>query len=104
MDGGIRIGLALDDAQNLRRGHLIAKPIAAEQQRAIVLERDMDQLDEVRIVRGVFFRADITIYLVASRVAHGIGFGEIVVVFALAYRRMIMCDLLDSAAANLVEP
>jgi hypothetical protein len=81
-----------------------AEPVAADEQRAVVFERDADQLDEFGIVGRVLFCAGVAVHLVAPRVAHGFGLGEVTAVLTLADGGMIVSDLLDPAAPDLVQP
>ena len=60
--------------------------------RALV-ERRLDDLDEVGIVRLVERAADVAEDFVAPRMAHRLGFGDLAGVFALADRRVVVREL-----------
>jgi hypothetical protein len=87
------------------RRHLVAQAVAAQQQRAVGLERDALHLDEIGVVRRVLF-ADPTSRNTSLRrgCSHGLGFAQLAAVLALAHRRMVVRDLADLAAADLVQP
>jgi len=66
--------VALHRALDFARAHLVRQPVAAQQQRAVGLERDALQLDEIGVARSMFPRPDVAIHFVAPRMPHGLGF------------------------------
>ena len=68
------------------------------------MEGDAAHLDEIRVVGRMLFRPHIAKHLVAARMPHRLGLAEFLVVLTLADGRMVMGDLLDFAAPDLIEP
>ena len=103
-DGGVGIArVTLHGALNFGGGDSIGQSIAAEEQGAFSVEGNALDLDEVSVVGLVFFGANIAEDLIAARVAHGFSFADLALVFALADWGMIVRDLADLAAAEMVE-
>ena len=97
--GVLRHGL--DD---LGRRHLVGEPVRAQQQRAVPVERDATRLDEIGVARAALLRADVPKDLVAPRVAHRFGLGNLTRILPHADGRMVARDLRNGAAPDLVQP
>ncbi len=97
-------GVTFHRGANLGGRHLIAEPVAAQQQRAIRLEREALHLDEVGVVGRVLLAAHVAKHFVAPRMPHRIRFAQLAAVLALTHRRMIVRDLANFAAPHLVKP
>src|SRR5258708_7014868 len=52
----------------------------------------------------MLLRADVAVHFIPTRMAHGFLFAQLAAVLALADGGMIVRDLTNAAAANLVEP
>ena len=87
----------------IRDSHLVAEPVAAEQQGAIGIEGNAVHFDEIGVVGRVLLRPDIAKDFVAARMTHGFGFADFVVILALAHGGMVVSDLANLAAADLVK-
>jgi hypothetical protein len=95
--------VALDGALNFGGGDLIGQSITADEQGAFGVEGDALDLDEVGVVRFVLLGADVAEDLIAARMAHGFSFADLAFIFALADGGMIVRDLANLAAAEMVE-
>ena len=96
--------LLLHDGANFRRGHQVAEPVAAQHKRAIGIEWNPLQLDEILIVGLVIFRPHIAKYFIAPRMPHGVGLAQLAAVFTLADGRLVVRDLLNGSVPDLIQP
>ena len=71
--------------------------------RVVALERVLDDLHESFIVFVAVVAADVAEHLVAPRMAHRFGLGNLARVFALADRRVVVRQLPDAVRRQLVE-
>ena len=91
-------------AENFGRRHLVAEPVAAQQQGGVGFENSASDLDEAGVVGSVRFRTHVAVDFIAARMRHGVALAQLARVLALADGRVVVRQLVDLAAANLVEP
>jgi hypothetical protein len=96
-------GGRLHDLLNAIGRHQIGQPVAAEQQRGVGLHRNLTDVDEIGVNDRMRFRADVAIDLIATRVMHRINFGQFAGVLTFADGGVVRRQLLDPAAAKLVQ-
>ena len=76
----------LDDLLDSGRVDQVRQAIAAQQQRRIRFERNLVEVDEIRIVGFVRVGTDVAIHLIPPRMVHRLELGDLMGILALANR------------------
>ena len=79
-----------------RRRHAIGEPVRAEDNRAVVVDRRLDDFDEPFIVFVAADAAHVAEHLVAPRMPHRFDLGELLRVLTFTNGRMIVRDFAEA--------